>query len=84
MNNDAFEIVDNRLISTRNGVIVPNDEPIFILRARDSKALSVIRVYQSIFSPTTKNWKLAQKIFDDFDDFRNRFPRKIMEPNELY
>ncbi len=85
MNNAVFEIVDNRLVSTtKAGETVPDDEPVFILRGRDLKALSTIRSYQSTFSPMNDSWKTTQKVLNDFSEFREQNPKKMTEPEDLY
>lgn len=44
--NEMFSVDDQGyLVKTSNGERVPDDEPIFILRARDSCAYAAIRVY---------------------------------------
>lgn len=84
MNNAVFEIVDNKLVSTTKGMVVPENEPIFVLRARDLKSLSTIRCYQSLFTPTSHDWKVVQEVLDDFSEFRQKFPEKMKEPEDLY
>ncbi len=84
MNNTVFEIIENRLVSKTHDEAVPENEPIFVLRARDSKALGTIRCYQSLFTPTSRNWKIIQKILEDFSEFRQKFPEEMKKPEELY
>ena len=84
MNNEAFETVDGWLFSTRTNESVPEDEPVFILRGRDLKALSTIRSYQSTFSPMHEHWKATQKVLNDFGEFREQNPEKMSEPEDLY
>ena len=85
MNNRVFEIIHNSLVLKRTTVeVVPEDEPVFILRARDCKALGTIRCYQSIFAPTSEQWKVCQAVVDDFTKFREENPDKMGEPDECY
>lgn len=84
MNNRVFKIVDGDLVSKTDDVEVPEGEPVFILRARDLKVLSTIRCYQSLFAPTSDNWKVIQEVLDDFNEFRQKFPERMKEPEDLY
>lgn len=84
MNNEVFEILSDCLVSKTKGETVPEDEPVFVLRARDSKALSTIRCYQSLFTPTSHDWKTVQAVLDDFSEFRQKFPEEMSEPEDLY
>ena len=88
MNNRIFEIDDNQLWITKpgigNSILVPENEPVFILRARDKKALSTIRAYQSIFAPTSEHWKVIQNVIDDFTKFREENPILMGAPSGCY
>ena len=87
MNNRVFDIKEGHLVlksKMLDGMFFLDEEPIFILRARDNKALSTIRVYQSIFAPTSEQWKVVQAVIDDFTNFRRRNPGKMAEPSEVY
>lgn len=84
MNNKVFRIEEDDLLLKRTGEDVPEDEPVFILRARDTQALSTIRVYQSTMPPTSENWKIIQAVIDDFSSFRRRNLGKMGEPCEVY
>lgn len=85
MNNRVFEIIHDTLVLRRDVVeTVPSDEPVFVLRSRDCKALATIRAYQSNFSPTSEHWKIIQAVINDFTKFRNENPDKMGEPKECY
>jgi hypothetical protein len=43
--NDMFHIEGEQLIKTSNGEPVPEDEPVFVLRARDAAALPTLQDY---------------------------------------
>lgn len=88
MNNRIFCINQKELVLKRSDksdyVIVPKDEPVFILRAEDKWALSTIRVYQSTFRPTSEQWKIIQDVINDFTEFKNKNPEKMKESSECY
>lgn len=84
LNNRIFTIDDDRLKLATLNVSVPEDEPVFILRARDGFALSTIRSYQSTMSPTSDEWKVIQDVIDDFVKFKDENPYKMRRPSEVY
>lgn len=87
MNNRVFEISDNQLwtsVANHPSQPVPEDEPVFILRARSKKALGTLRVHQSLFAPASEHWKVIQAVIDDFTKFREENPDLMGEPNEVY
>ena len=43
--NEMFHIDGERLVKTSNGQPVPDDEPMFILRARDQNSLRTLDLY---------------------------------------
>jgi len=84
MNNRKFTIEDNKLKLIALKITIPEDEPVFILRARDNKALSTIRVHQSTFAPTSEHWKVVQTVIDDFTAFRQGNSVLMGAPSEVY
>lgn len=46
--NEMFHLEGERLVKTSNGQFVPEDEPLFILRARDMNATDAIEYYISL------------------------------------
>lgn len=84
MNNRVFCIDDNKLKLLRNGKIVPETTPVFVLIARDTQALSTIRVYQSTMPPTSEGWKIIQNVIDDFTKFRQENPNQMGTPAQVY
>ena len=84
MNNAKFEIKDNQLVFKSTGEAIPEDEPVFILRACDIQALCTLRVYQSSMRPVTENWKGIQNVMNDFVVFREANPGKMKPPSEAY
>lgn len=86
MNNRVFFIHkgEDVLVSIKTNEDVPEDEPVFILRARDRKAPSTIRVYQSTTRPASKEWKTLEAVLDDFRKFREENPGLMGDPSEVY
>jgi len=84
MNNQAFVINNNQIQLIRTGERIPDEEPVFILRARDRQALSTIRVYQSTVRPLSEQWKTLQAIIEDFRLFMESNTLQIGSPSEVY
>lgn len=84
MNNRVFCIDDNRLKLISLKITIPEDEPVFILRARDKQALSTIRVYQSTFAPTSEHWGVIQNVIEDFTEFRQKNSVLMGDSPEVY
>lgn len=84
MNNRIFTIDNNRLKLILSNQFIPEDEPVFILRARDTQALSTIRVYQSTMRPTSEGWKIIQDVIDDFTKFKQENRTKMGYPSNVY
>ena len=84
INNRVFHIVGKGLVLSKNNEFVSQDEPVFILRARDKKALGTIRCYQALFAPSSEHWKTIQAVIDDFTKFREENPARMGHPEEVY
>ena len=85
MNNRVFQIANGLMLALKKtGMVISDDEPVFILRACDTQALSTIRVYQSTMPPTSEGWKVIQAVIDDFTEFRKKNPGLMGEPSEVY
>ncbi len=66
------------------GEAIPEDEPIFILRACDRQASSILRVYQAKMRPASDCWKGLQAVIEEFTHFRQNNPDKMKQPEEAY
>lgn len=84
MNNQKFEIKSDQIVFRSTGEAIPEDEPVFVLRARDKGALSILRVYQSTMRPVSDNFKGVQRVMDDFTVFREIHPDRMLPPDEAY
>lgn len=79
MHERKYEIRDNRLVKRSNQVPIPEDEPLFVLRAKDRKALPVLVAYNMIVDNLTQKEAVKRSI-DDFRDFQEKNPDKMNEP----
>jgi len=84
MDNNVFAIYENQLQIKRTGELIPDEEPVFILRARDKQALSTIRVYQSTLRPAGEEWKIIQEVIEKFTLFAGLNRLRMGNPSEVY
>jgi len=79
MHEREYKIEDGQLVERLTGVPVPVDEPLFILRATDSRALPVLLGYHMISNLDQK--ALLTPTVKDFEDFAKNNPEKMGEPS---
>ena len=83
LNNTKFEIVNNQLTLVDSGEVIPDNEPGFILRGKDRRALSTIGCYQGVCA-LGDEWKQVQKVIESFREFRENNPELMANPLEVY
>jgi hypothetical protein len=61
----------------------PEDEPLFVLRAKDRRALGAVRFYYTHQSNyvTDKHLQGIERAIKAFDEFRNQHPERLKEPD---
>lgn len=74
-----YGIENNHLINKRTGNPVPDDEPLFIFRAQDQKALCALTAYCAVVDDLEQRQSVAASI-EDFRVFQMRNPERIKEP----
>lgn len=79
MHERKYEIRDNRLVKRSNQVPIPDDEPLFIFRAKDRKALAALTAYNMILDNLAQK-KAVKRGIDDFRDFQEKNPDLMQEP----
>jgi len=84
VNNEKFTIRGGCIVHRSTGKAIPEHEPVFILRACDKQALSILRVYQSKMRPKEDCWKGIQSVIEDFTKFREENPGEMKQPIEAY
>lgn len=75
-----YDIRNRRIINRATGEVIPNDEPIFILRAKDRKALHVLREYLDVITKPAHFEAVVSRI-RDFMAFRHAHPDRMKEPD---
>lgn len=74
-----YAIKDGQLVKRSNEVPVPGDEPVFIFRAKDRKALAALVAYHSILDNLDQKAEVYKSI-NDFRAFQEMYPEKMGEP----
>ena len=75
-----YKIENNRLVRRTSGVPVPEDEPLFVLRAQDRNALPAMLAYLTICTDLNHRTNVLKSI-KDFKDFIDKYPNRIKEPD---
>lgn len=75
-----YKIENNRLVRRSDGVPIPDDEPLFILRAQDIKALPILLAYRIICCDLAHIAGVVKSI-EDFTKFRDSYPERMKEPD---
>lgn len=83
-NEPKYRIENGRIVNRVSGEAIPDDEPIFILRARDCLAIHAFEGY--IFAledePGTAEHLKAVKIrLKNFGDFSDQHPERMKVPD---
>ncbi len=79
MHERKYEIKDNRIVKRSNQVPIPDDEPLFVFRAKDRKALAALVAYNMILDNLEQKEAVTKSI-NDFREFQEQNPDKMREP----
>lgn len=74
-----YKILDGRIVKKSNEKPIPDDEPIFIFRAKDRKALAALVAYSMILD-TLEQKEAVTKCVEDFRKFQLNNPELMQEP----
>lgn len=80
MHERKYTIENNKIVKRSTGVPVPEDEPLFIFRAQDRKALAALVAYSMVVD-NLEHRESVTKSINDFRDFQEKNPEKMKEPN---
>lgn len=78
-----FHVEGSRIVKTPNGEVLPEDEPLFLFRARDYLAAAALTFYleQGIKDGCTEYWeKGVRKELRRFLQFAKRHPERMKQP----
>ena len=75
-----YGIKNNRLVNMKTGIEIPENEPVFMLRAKDINAESTIMYYASLCC-NDDHRDVVFHIGHDFIRFKNKHPNEVFEPD---
>jgi hypothetical protein len=75
-----FAAVDGRLVNRATGVPIPDDEPVFVLRAKDRRALAALRAYRDC-GLTEAHAQAVSAQIRQFERFATEHPERMTEPD---
>lgn len=79
MHERKYKIKDGQLVKRIGEKPIPDNEPLFILRAKDRKALSTLVAYNMILDNLEQKAEVTKSI-NDFREFQEKNPEKMQEP----
>ena len=79
MHERKYKIKDGQLVKKIGEQPIPNDEPVFIFRAKDRKALAALIAYNMILDNLDQKEQVTKTI-NDFRAFQENNPEKMGEP----
>ena len=75
-----YDIEDGRLINAATGEPIPDDEPVFIMRAKDRRAAVTLSNYRARCKDDQHVAAVGKRVFE-FDDYAKRHPELMKEPD---
>lgn len=80
---NRFTIQDGQIVKISNGEVLPIEEPLFLLRARDHLALPLLHQYRILCVGDGCNdyiLKLLDEMIDLFGHFQRLYPDQMKQP----
>jgi hypothetical protein len=75
-----YGIRDGRIINRQTGERIPDDEPIFVLRAKDRLAVRILTAYFSAIEDPEHARAVAARL-EDFKRFSREHPERMKDPD---
>jgi len=75
-----YKIKDEKIVKRSNEIPIPSNEPCFIFRAKDRKALPALLAYNMILDNLAQK-EAVMKSINDFREFQENNPDKMVEPS---
>ncbi len=80
MNSKKYIIENNQIINRQTNQPIPEDEPVFIFRAHDRKALVALSYYTAILDDLNHIAAVIE-VVESFRGFQAAHPDRIKEPD---
>jgi hypothetical protein len=79
MEDRKFKFEDGKFVNRVSGEAIPDDEPVFIFRARDRYALPVLEYYWTLADDDHHRQAILDSI-NEFRAFKHAHPTRMKEP----
>jgi len=80
INESKYKISGDSLVNKNTGIAIPDDEPLFVFRAQDKKALAALVAYQKVCD-FGKHRRLLDERIEAFRQFVKDNPEKMKDPD---
>lgn len=80
---EKYRVVGDKIINSFNGSVIPDDEPLFLLRGRDRLALVTLKDYkQSCIEEGCTKFHLEgiDRLIVAFEKFSLAYPKRMKQP----
>jgi hypothetical protein len=75
-----YDAIDGKIVNRVSGQAIPDDEPVFVIRARDRHALMALRFYRDLCQDTG-HIDFVEKRIVQFSNFKLNHPDRMKEPD---
>lgn len=75
-----YDVRDGQIVNRHTGVPIPSDEPIFILRAKDQRAVTALTAYYAAVTDPEHAKAVAARI-EAFRAFAIAYEERMREPD---
>jgi hypothetical protein len=75
-----YGIRDGRIINRQTGAPIPDDEPLFVFRAKDRLAVRILTAYFSAIEDPEHARAVAARL-EDFKRFAREHPERMKDPD---
>lgn len=79
MHERKYKIMNGQIVKRVGEKPIPDDEPLFIFRAKDRKALAALVAYNLILDSLEQKYEVTKSI-NDFRAFMEKNPERMGEP----
>lgn len=73
--------VNERLVNRHTGLPIPDDEPLFVLRARDIHAVATLDFYAGFPGHSPEHRAAVEERINAFEEFEAKYPDRMKQPD---
>ncbi len=76
-----YKIENGKLVNRSSGEQIPDDEPVFVLRARDKHAAATLASYSTYINGTDEHSEAVHLRIRQFEKWSKDHPERMKEPD---